>query len=381
MAPAIGLGIARFAYALLLPEMSTELNWTYSQAGWMNTINAAGYLIGALVTAPLVKYLSLSTVLRVGVAITVLAVLFTGATDHFGVLSFLRLLAGISGALCFVAGGAIAAVLATRSVSLGGLVLSLFYAGPGVGIVLSGLALPAFVQSFGTYSWAGAWVLAGYICLALAVFFFKTPIFDGSSQSGRTGQLPRFSCVSSIWVLSSYLCFGAGYIGYMTFMFAYLKETGSTTLELTLFWTCIGAASIASPWLWAGVITKMRGGMAMAFLTAVTLVGAAMPLGNTSLIALFLSALIFGSAFFSLSAATTAFATRNANADQWPYVIGVFTVVFGAGQVVGPVLIGAISDNSGSLFSGLVWGCFFLVLATILPLLQKDVRTHVVQLS
>jgi predicted MFS family arabinose efflux permease len=48
IAPAVGLGICRFAYSLVLPDMRDSLGWSYSTAGFMNTINAAGYLVGAL---------------------------------------------------------------------------------------------------------------------------------------------------------------------------------------------------------------------------------------------------------------------------------------------------------------------------------------------
>ena len=42
--PLVALGLARFAYALLLPAMRTSLDWSYVQAGAMNTANAGGYL-------------------------------------------------------------------------------------------------------------------------------------------------------------------------------------------------------------------------------------------------------------------------------------------------------------------------------------------------
>ena len=38
------LGLARFGYAVLLPSMRTDLRWSYTQAGGMNTANALGYL-------------------------------------------------------------------------------------------------------------------------------------------------------------------------------------------------------------------------------------------------------------------------------------------------------------------------------------------------
>ena len=44
MAPAVAVGLARFAYALLLPPMRADLGWTYADAGTMSAANAAGYL-------------------------------------------------------------------------------------------------------------------------------------------------------------------------------------------------------------------------------------------------------------------------------------------------------------------------------------------------
>ena len=45
---AVALGLARFSYALLLGPIRADLGWSYFTAGAMNTGNAAGYLLGAL---------------------------------------------------------------------------------------------------------------------------------------------------------------------------------------------------------------------------------------------------------------------------------------------------------------------------------------------
>src|SRR3954464_2038770 len=50
---AVSLGVTRFAYGLLLPPMREDLQWSYTLAGGMNTANAMGYLLGALVTPAL----------------------------------------------------------------------------------------------------------------------------------------------------------------------------------------------------------------------------------------------------------------------------------------------------------------------------------------
>ena len=60
LAPTVGLGIGRFAYALVLPDMRDTLLWSYSAAGFMNTINAAGYLAGALLASRMIRLFGLA---------------------------------------------------------------------------------------------------------------------------------------------------------------------------------------------------------------------------------------------------------------------------------------------------------------------------------
>ena len=60
LTPTVGLGIGRFAYSLVLPDMRDALGWSYSAAGFMNTINAAGYLAGALMTSGIARRFGLA---------------------------------------------------------------------------------------------------------------------------------------------------------------------------------------------------------------------------------------------------------------------------------------------------------------------------------
>ena len=80
-ADVIGLGIGRFAYALVLPDMRDALGWSYSAAGFMNTINAAGYLGGALLAAGLDQAFWAAGALRWG---TLACVLVAGAVRAVG---------------------------------------------------------------------------------------------------------------------------------------------------------------------------------------------------------------------------------------------------------------------------------------------------------
>ena len=48
LGPAVSNGLARFAYGLILPAMRDDLALSYTVAGWINTANAIGYLVGAV---------------------------------------------------------------------------------------------------------------------------------------------------------------------------------------------------------------------------------------------------------------------------------------------------------------------------------------------
>src|SRR5256885_16809863 len=66
LAATVGLGIGRFAYALVLPDMRESLGWSYSAAGFMNTTNAVGYLVGALLASRLIRRAGWSAAVRGG---------------------------------------------------------------------------------------------------------------------------------------------------------------------------------------------------------------------------------------------------------------------------------------------------------------------------
>ena len=106
---ALSLGITRFAYGLLLPTMRADLGWSYTLAGTMNTVNALGYLLGALLMPSLLRAYGPSRLLWLG---AVLASSFMGLSGFFtdaGALLLQRLLAGMASALVFIAGGLLAA--------------------------------------------------------------------------------------------------------------------------------------------------------------------------------------------------------------------------------------------------------------------------------
>jgi predicted MFS family arabinose efflux permease len=372
LAPTIGVGIGRFAYALVLPDMRDALGWSYSAAGFMNTVNAAGYLAGALVASKLVRRYGLSAVVRWGTLACVAALALCALSGNFGILSFARLLAGLAAGASFVAGGALAARIAHAQAARANFLLSLYYAAPGLGILASGLIAPFVLQAFGPGSWWIVWWALTLISVAAMVPLLLAPIETGD---GVADTAPANFAIRPVLIyLAGYFLFGAGYIAYMTFMIAYVRDAGGGPAEQSAFWSLIGASAFVTPWVWRRVLALDRGGLSTAIVLAVNASGAALPLLGHSTLLLATSALVFGVAFFAVVGSTTAFVRFNYPPSAWPKGIAAMTIAFGLGQTLGPIGVGAVTDAFGSLSYALNVSAALLAAGAIASAFQRRLR-------
>jgi predicted MFS family arabinose efflux permease len=369
LAPTVGLGIGRFAYALVLPDMRDALGWSYSAAGFMNTINAAGYLAGALVASKLIKRFGLSASVRWGTLACVASLALCAITGNFIVLSLARLVVGFGAAAVFIAGAALAATIAQSHPERANFLLSLFYAGPGLGIVSSGLIAPFVLQWFGPGSWWIVWWAMTLLSIAMTIPLLLTRFDAGADIADQAPA--RFALRPVVIYLAGYFLFGAGYIAYMTFMIAYIRDAGGGAAAQSAFWCLIGLSAFVTPWLWRRVLARDSGGISTAIILGVNAIGAALPLLGHSTAWLAASALVFGVSFFAVVGSTTAFVRFNYPPAAWPTAIAAMTIAFGIGQTLGPIATGAITDAMGSLSYALNVGAAMLAVGAIASAFQK----------
>jgi predicted MFS family arabinose efflux permease len=372
MGPAVALGLARFAYALLLPAMRTALGWSFADAGAMNTANAAGYLIGALVAAPLGRRAGDKRVFVISLLLTSLAVGASGLAANYSVLLALRLAAGFTGALAFVCGAALTSAAAVGgSKSRAPTLLGLYFSGAGIGVLASALAVPPLLGALG---WRGGWLVLGALALVatvlggLAVRHAPEPSYVAAGTA-RGGWSPRFMARK----LLAYGLFGAGYIAYATFIVAYLRsEEGFSSAGITRFWSILGLASVIAAFAWGPILGRLKGGWGTAATLGVVTIGAAVPMIWGGAVGAYLSAILFGGSFLAVLAAVTSFARRAAKPHAWTAAIAALTIAFGLGQCIGPLLSGALSDGPSGLRAGLWLSVGILALATLVAMLQPE---------
>jgi predicted MFS family arabinose efflux permease len=369
LAPTVGLGIGRFAYSLVLPDMRDSLGWSYSAAGFMNTINAIGYLAGALLASRMIRRFGLSNTVRWATLACLLSLMLCAISGNFVVLSFARLVVGAAAAAVFVGGAALATTIAQSWPERANFLLSLFYAGPGLGILASGLIAPFVLQAFGPGSWWIVWWALTLLSVVMIIPFMLTPLDSSAAVDHATRT--EFSMRPVLIYLTAYFLFGAGYIAYMTFMIAYVRDGGGGAAAQSIFWSLIGISAFATPWVWRRVLALDRGGLTTTIILGVNAIGAALPIFGHSPLLLATSALVFGVAFFAVVGSTTAFVRFNYPPAGWPAGIAAMTIAFGIGQTLGPIAVGAITDAMGSLSYALNVSAAMLAIGAIAAAFQK----------
>lgn len=372
LGPAVSNGLARFAYGLVLPAMQADRGWTYTEAGWLNTTNAAGYLLGAVLTFALVDRLGARRIFVAGMLATPLALAGSAGFAELWLQSAFRAAAGIAGAGVFIAGGAMVAMLFRDVPSRNALAISLYFGGGGLGMIASGAALPILLARLGDGAWPLAWLyLAVLSGLAVGPALWAARRCQEPAVSRGPARL-RLPLAGMAFGTLAYFLFAVGYIVHLTFLVAMMREFGAGVSLVAATWSLLGLGVVCAPFLWRRILARSTGGGALGLACLATGLATLLPLawpGSAPL--LLLSGAVFGLSFFMAPTAVTSFARKNLDQSLWGRAVAMFTSVFALGQVIGPTLAGAIADATGALVLGLAAAAALLLVGAAVALLQR----------
>lgn len=364
-------GFARFAYGLILPAMREELNWTYAQAGWLNTANALGYITGAMITMALIGRTNPSRLFSFGMIATTISLLATGYDPALWWQSVWRILAGVFGAMSFSTSGVLAAQLFQHDARRNALAIALLFGfGGGLGLILAGATLPVMLDIYGPSSWPMGWIVVG---LASVAFL---PLSLWASENLRPPTFtrppkPRLP-LRRMWPeIAGYASFGMGYIVYLTFLVAWMTEQNTDPLLISVVWVMIGICTSLSPFVWRTVFARFASGIPLAMILTCIAIGSVLPILMPTGAGLLISATVFGLSVFMAPGAVTNFSRHNLPMTSWGASISMFTVVFAVAQTLGPIAAGMLGDITGDIGDSIVAAAGVLLLGALIACLQR----------
>ncbi len=344
LALAVAIGIGRFVYTPILPYMTTALGFGKSEAGLIASANFLGYLLGALAAAwrpaPGDARLWLSVALAVSAATTGAM----GLTANLNAYLALRFASGAAAALVMV----LASSLTMDRLAAAGRTVwaAAVYAGVGVGIAISSLAVPAAAMGYG--DWQGPWLVCGAISLMLAV-----PVGlllrarrattsarpDVEADSGRATGFGRFAL--------AYGLFGFGYVITATFISDMVRSDPALRPAENAVWLCVGLAAAPSVALWGWAGQRWSHERAFACACLVEALGVLLSVLGGGIWPVLTAAALLGGTFMGLTALGLVNARRLSLGDPRRN-LALMTASFGLGQMIGPTLAGLLHDGTGS---------------------------------
>jgi len=336
LALAAAMGIGRFAYTALLPPTQRALQAGDGLAGLLASLNLAGYLAGVLWARQLAASPRRAGALRAALAATALSTAGGALTTSALAWAALRLVAGVASGLAFVLVSAIAIEVASPSAGL-------LYGGVGLGVALSGTAAAILPERLG---FGVPWLALGAAAALLAAPAWRRlapipPPHLHASPSPRDDAGVRFGRLAAAYFLE-----GLGYIVSGTFAVAAVRRTPGLEALAAWTWVLTGVAAAPSAVLWAAAGRRIgtKGALALAYFAQAA--GMALPAVSRSPAAALVGAGLFGATFVGI--VTLAMLAGRALAPRSPgRIVGTLTALYGVGQVLGPLLAGAIAERLG----------------------------------
>jgi MFS family permease len=357
---AIGMGFGRFAFTAIYPHMVEEGVLSLRDGSLAASANYAGYLLGAILSmrarARGAHRLCLWSAAGTALCLGVLAVPMPVWT-----IVMVRGAAGVFSALAMVA--ASLWLLEQRRQARGA---PLLYAGVGVGIAVSAELL-VLASQLGWHS-AGMWLLLAGVAVLAGLAAAPAIAVSGEASLDEMKK-PAVSAPASVapWPLVLiYGLAGLGYIVTATYL-PVLVGAALPGLNSAHVWAVFGLGAAPSCFLWHRLHERLGTRQALRLNLLLQALGVALPVLAPSAAGYLLSAILVGGTF--VGTVTIAMpAAQRAAVKAGTNMTAIMTLVYGVGQIIGPVLAGSLYAQSHSFNSALLAAAGALLLAIIVSL-------------
>lgn len=347
----VGIGLSRFAYTPLLPELVAAHWFTPSQAAYLGAANLAGYLAGALLAQSMAARISTVVVLRFMMVVATAAFFACAFPLSFPWFFLWRFASGLSGGVLMVL--VAPTVLPHVPSSRRGLASGAIFAGIGCGIVASGTLVPVLLRWGLVQTWFGL----GAFALVLSIIAWSGwPHAESSAQrvqagSGRFRWPPPSRALTVLYL--EYGLNAVGLVPHMILLVDFIARGLGWGLEAgAQYWVLFGLGAMAGPVLAGHVAdrTGFRLALRFAFLVQAAAVGMlAITADRTSLI---VSSVVVGAFVPGIVPLVLGrvHELTSGDADSQKAAWSLCTTAFALGQAVGAYGLSYIFAQTGRVY-------------------------------
>ncbi|MBI3977645.1 MAG: MFS transporter [Chloroflexi bacterium] len=362
---AAGGGLGRFTYAAVFPMMQRDLGLSYLELGTLATVNFLGYLACSFAGGLVAARFGYRRTVGVAAALTGAGLIAIGLAPTFPVAVALHLVVGAAEAFVINMAGAVAAVWFGPRYR--GLAIGLTGGGVGLGLLLLGGIVAVVGSLESAIGWRAVWAISGVTVVAVGLlslaFVRNSPADVGLVPFGETTAQPRRQSGGGLelpWYASllPFLPFFYGilFTSYLTFFKPFLLDVRELAdSDVNALWSLVGSLTAFSSVFW-GLVSDRLGRLRTIALVLTSQAASVLAFMLLPVAALGPAAFVFGlvsAGFYPSMAATVAlwYGPRRLAA-----VLGLVGTAYGIGQLLAPIIGGAIARASGTMATPLLFG-------------------------
>ncbi|ENX37888.1 hypothetical protein F888_02068 [Acinetobacter courvalinii] len=360
---AIGMGFGRFAFTAVYPHMIAEGILSLHSASIAASANYAGYLFGALFAIKIQSQHSYATSVFATIG-TTLCLILLAYVDSASVIIFIRGLAGVLSAFAMVS--ASLWLLQQQKQSHQAPIL---YAGVGLGITLSAELL-VFGTQLGWQS-KSLWLFLGASSLILGLVAIAG-LSRAQPRSAFESNLSHsyVKAPKAIALIMIYALAGFGYIITATYLPLLVKQA-LPNIEAAHIWAIFGLGAIPSCFFWHYLHDRLGTRVALSSNLGLQAIGVVLPIIIPTAWGYLLSALLVGGTFMGTVTIAMPVAQRITRQSK-TNLIAIMTVVYGLGQIIGPIIANTLFSMYHTLDSSLITAATALLIATLISLKSAE---------
>lgn len=379
------LGFGRFALGMLLPSMAATLHLTYSQMGFISTVNFLGYLVAVLVSGHWSAKTGSRKLIFVALLVVGVSMSLISQAKSFHYVLVLYGLTGLgSGAANVPVMGLVSSWFSRnrRGRAAGFIVI-----GSGFAIIISGKLIPTVNRIIGPEGWRVSWLILSATVVLIAFLSYLLlrdkpeekglkPVGGESTVSpaaaAERGKQNIYTSGTMYYLGTIYFLFGYTYVIYATFIVTSLvKERGFSETVAGDFWAWVGLLSLFSGPVFGTLSDRMsrKSGLIIVFsLQTLSYLLAASGLPG---VFLYLSIGFYGIVAWSIPSIMAAAVGDYVGARKAAAAFGLVTFIFGFGQISGPAIAGLLAEKTGSFSGSFYMAAFFAGTAILLTAFLK----------
>mgnify|MGYP001212626411 FL=1 len=365
----IAIGLGRFIYTPILPNMQNALNLSSTMMGIISSYNYLGYLIGSII--PIIwKYSNHRNIIIFSSVISVITIFLMGITTDIKLFILLRFLCGVSSALGFIF--TISFMFNFFKDSTNKTLQLYHFCGIGLGIVIGTIAV--WIVSSLSFFWNHQWIFISFIgillCIPLVLFIPKQLVVNNEI---KTSNISKFKA-SFITISFGYFFFGIGYIIFGTFISAMARDQFYIPSYQYFFWVIVGFFAIPSVLFWDWISKKISIDYFLFFSCFTVTLGVSFLFFGNKLNFFFISCLLYGLGVPG-SVALILVEGKKRFVGNINTSVAILTSAFSIGQILGPYLSGILIDTENEYKSSIILAFVCLVLSSFLMLDPKRLKT------